>query len=121
MRLKDAPNLPVLVVEDEDAVAATLFDLLDEAGYEVIGPFRDVPQSVEACRARMPAVAVLDIVLERGTSYALADFLILQGIPVVFYTGREFAEIPEWYRQHPVVAKLAPPGALLAAVVRLAG
>ncbi len=115
----EAPHTAILLLEDEMALGETVSSLLNEAGYSVLGPFRTVLQSVDACRAQKPAAAVLDILLERGTGYALADYLIFQRVPLVFYTALDVAEIPEWYRQHAIVPKLRGPQALLDAVAKV--
>jgi len=50
-------------------------------------------------------LAVLDIRLLDGTSFEVADQLRTRGVCVVFYTATQPAELPERFRDHPVVEK----------------
>jgi CheY-like chemotaxis protein len=77
----------VLVAEDEPMIAMTVVDELGEAGFFTVGPFATTSQALAYCRKHTPDCAVLDVRLEDGESYPLADFLAQREVPVVFYSG----------------------------------
>ncbi len=82
----------VLVVEDEALIALDIRYELEDRGWRVIGPAGTVDkarQAIDAARAddTMPAVALLDIDLGNGTSFALAESLLAEGVAVVFLSG----------------------------------
>ena len=88
----------VLVVEDDCLLGEDLKDELSAAGADVLGPVRNL-ESAWALLTRDPAptAAILDVNLGGQMVYPLADALREQGIPFVFATGYEAADIPEAY------------------------
>lgn len=78
---------PILLVEDDPAVAALISDVLEEADYVVDGPYATLSDGMEALARSMPAAAVLDIRLRRGDIDLLADDLDLYDIPYLFCSG----------------------------------
>ncbi len=77
----------VLLVEDEKMVAGILQRMLTELGYTVVGPASDVDEAMTMIDGGGIDAAVLNISLEGGTSYPVADVLATLGIPFVFSTG----------------------------------
>ena len=107
----------VLVAEDEPLIAMTVMDELDEAGFCVIGPFATTSQALKYCRHHTPDCAVLDVRLEDGESFPLADLLTARAVPVVFHSGHALA--PDLTRRYPGVS-ICPkpaPAARLATIV----
>lgn len=80
-------SMTVLVAEDELLIAMDVMDELGAAGFVTVGPFARTAQALEYCRSHTPDCAVLDIRLQDGESYPLADFLTERHIPVVFHSG----------------------------------
>ena len=81
--------LNVLVVEDDAETAATLTEMLDEAGHRVIGPFHSA-ETAEAATALHPIdLALLDINLSgQASGVDLARSLKNSwGVPVIFMSG----------------------------------
>lgn len=81
--------LNVLVVEDDAETAATLTEMLDEAGHRVIGPFHSA-ETAEAATALHPIdLALLDINLSgQASGVDLARSLKNSwGVPVIFLSG----------------------------------
>lgn len=81
--------LNVLVVEDDAETAASLTEMLDEAGHRVIGPFHSA-EAAEAATALHPIdLALLDINLSgQATGIDLARRLKSSwGVPVIFLSG----------------------------------
>ncbi len=77
----------VLVAEDELLIAMDLIDELDAAGFVTIGPFSRTSQALDYCRSHTPDCAVLDVRLEDGECYPLADLLSRRNVPIVFHSG----------------------------------
>lgn len=96
----------VLIVEDEYFTADDLARQFAAAGSEVVG---FAPSLVRAQRILDSAVAIdvaiLDVRLEDGTVFELADVLRSKGICLVFYTATESADVPRRFADVPVVSK----------------
>jgi DNA-binding response OmpR family regulator len=106
----------ILVVEDEFLLSAVLSADLQDAGYEVLGPFASLNRAMEAVEADSFDGAILDINLKGELVYPLAEVLIRQGIPFLFLSGYEAKTIPESFRGCARLAKPAEPAAILHAV-----
>lgn len=107
----------ILVVEDEYMIAMDIQEELEGAGALVAGP---VPTVGEALRllGREPALdgAVLDVNLGGERSFPVAEALEDKGIPFLFATGYNSADIPDKWRQARIEVK---PLRIAAAVARL--
>ena len=77
----------ILVAEDEPIVAFDLCDTVEEAGYLVEGPHSGVSAATEAYENGAPDLAILDITLEDGEVYALAEQLEAANVPIIFHSG----------------------------------
>ena len=75
----------ILVVEDNPIIAMDLEMTLRGAGGTVIGPFHALPDLAALCVH--PDAAVLDIELEEGTVFPIAERLRADGVPILFHTG----------------------------------
>jgi PAS domain S-box-containing protein len=88
----------VLVVEDEALVAIEITHALTRAGFEVVGPARNVREALQFLKCSGCDAAVLDINLGRETSEAIAIELTASKTPFVILSGYS----PE--QHHPVFA-----------------
>jgi DNA-binding response OmpR family regulator len=95
----------VLVVEDEYFIAIDLAAILTEHGAEVVGPVPTLDEAVEKILAGGFDVAVLDIGLVDGFSFAVSDELGRKGIPFMFVTGYSKAELPAALADVPFLQK----------------
>jgi two-component system, response regulator PdtaR len=77
----------ILVAEDELLIAMDIVDELSAAGFVTIGPFATQSQALDYCRNEIPDCAVLDVRLQDGDCFPLADFLADQDVPMVFHSG----------------------------------
>jgi PAS domain S-box-containing protein len=77
----------ILVVEDQPLVAVEIANAITEAGFEVLGPARSVPQALELLKGSGCDAAVLDINLGHETSEAIAIELKANGTPFVTLSG----------------------------------
>lgn len=97
----------ILVVEDDPFVAAAIADLLEDARFEVDGPYPSLSDGVAAVADHMPDAAVLDIKLDDGHDVGLlAGDLELYGIPFIFCSGlRPRGRFETRFGHHPFVSK----------------
>ena len=94
----DGSKPTVLLCEDEYIVALDLQLLLEEFGYEVIGPFDSFSKGLKALNEVRPDMAVLDVRLRDGEVFPLADKLNELGVGLVFHSGHvQDSDIAEKY------------------------
>ena len=110
----------ILVVEDEALTGLALELLLEEAGYEVIGPAARVQDALDLFESQKPQAAILDVNLFGESAMPIADALDRIGVPFIFCTGYQRGEnIAPQHASAPVLAKPINGEYLLAAVNRL--
>ena len=78
----------ILVAEDERIIGYDLCDTVEEAGYRTEGPYGSVDEAMKSVSANPPSLAILDVELEGGKVYPLAEKLIADHVPVIFYSGQ---------------------------------
>ena len=107
----------ILVAEDEPIIAFDLCDTVEEAGYEVEGPYSGVSSASDACESETPDLAILDITLEDGEVYSLAEQLEASGVPIIFHSGRHSKEdVEARFPGATTLMKPCPPADMLGAV-----
>jgi PAS domain S-box-containing protein len=83
-----ASNVNILVVEDEALVGLGLAAMLENAGFDVIGPVGDLRAAMALLDQHECVLAILDINLAHGESSApLAERLKRSGIPFLVTSG----------------------------------
>lgn len=97
------PGTCVLVVEDEAMTAAAMKEVLQEAGYQVLGPVGRVQDAIDLARTTRPDGAVLDVNLFGQVSFPVAAALNAMGIPFLFYTGYDCPKREEEYLKQALV------------------
>lgn len=104
--MKTAPlaDCRILVVEDDYFIAQDVQRSLERAGAAVIGPAPSVSEALDLIQTEPKLdAAVLDVNLGEERSFPVAQVLEAQGIPFLFATGYDSADIPaEW--QHATIA-----------------
>ena len=107
----------ILVAEDEPVVAFDLCDTVEEAGYQVAGPYSGVSSARQAFQREKPDLAILDITLDDGDAFDFAQQLRADDIPVIFHSGRHAThEVEARFPDAKTLAKPCPPAAMLDAV-----
>jgi DNA-binding response OmpR family regulator len=100
----------VLVAEDEMIIGVDLCDTVEEAGYEVAGPYDTASSAIESLARRTPDLAILDVRLDDGEVFPLAEKLIAANVPVIFHTGQVSpTEVSDGYPLAHARATPAPP------------
>jgi DNA-binding response OmpR family regulator len=97
--------LRVLVVDDEALVAMLLGDMLEDLGFEVVGPAMDLTAAMTLAREADLDGAVLDISLDGRPSFPVAQILRDRQIPFVFASGYGAAEAGSGFEAVTVIQK----------------
>ncbi len=87
----------VLVVEDEFIIGLDLAETVRAMGCRVDGPHIAKRTAFAAIRQNMPDFAILDVLVEDGEIYPLAEALREAGVPMVFHSGHA---TPDEIRAH---------------------
>jgi DNA-binding NtrC family response regulator len=85
----------VLVVEDEPLIAMDMEAELQDRGWSVIGPARNIPDAMQLAKTKSCSVALLDLDVSGESSVQLAEFLTSENVPVVFVSGTISIELPD--------------------------
>ena len=104
----------VLVAEDEFIIGVDLCDTVEEAGYEVEGPYDTANSAIDAIERRKPDLAILDVRLDDGEVFPLAEKLMAANVPVIFHSGEVSPdEVNGRYPQAHALAKPCPPDQII--------
>jgi two-component system, response regulator PdtaR len=78
----------ILVCEDSDTVARLWVAVLEQSGYQVVGPVSSAEKALEEAYQDLPDLAIIDIGLS-GTidGISVAAELAPLGVPVILLTG----------------------------------
>jgi len=95
----------ILLVEDDFLTALDVASRLEASGFEVIGPAHDLAEGLALLQLGSPHAAVLDINLGKELVYPLARACLDRGMPVLFATGIDPAQIPPEMRSLPLLRK----------------
>ena len=87
------PRPRILVVEDEFLVAMELDYTLRDAGYQVVGPARDVRAALGLLRDERPDAAVLDVNLAGERVTPVAEVLRAMSVPFILASGYEATDL----------------------------
>ena len=116
---RSAPRPRVLVVEDEWLIAEDFGDILDRAGFEIVGPANTAEEARNLIRHEKFSAALLDINLSDGTSFKLGGELTERGIPFAYVTGYNKTDLPDFASSHILLNKPISDSDLPAVVTRL--
>ncbi len=105
MSRKKAQRLPrVLIIEDTVLIAMLLEELVRECGCEVVEPAFDIESARLAVARHDYDAVLLDIGLDEGKSFDIADVLLERAVPFAFITAYHNILEPR-HQNVPVVSK----------------
>lgn len=100
------PPARVLVVEDEALIALVLQDMLEELGWEVVGPASTLAEArTLADDTESYDLALLDVRLNGETVFPVAERIVAAGRPIIFATGSGGDDLPSSIRASSVLGK----------------
>jgi DNA-binding response OmpR family regulator len=108
----------ILVVEDEALIAMDIQSLLEEAGYQVMGPVSTIGKAVALLKTGMPDLALLDVNLGGTDVFPLADELALREVKFIFLSGHSSRRLPDAHLGRPLISKPFLPATVLEAIER---
>lgn len=111
----------ILIVEDEALIAIELAELIDQRGYEVIGPAASVQAALDHLDRTGCDGAILDVNLGRETSEPVAQRLKQLGTPFTVVSGYARDQLPPSMRDATLVGKPVSPDMLLSEIGRVIG
>lgn len=117
--MKDAKDMRILVVEDETIIAMDLQGMLEDAGYQVIGPVGTVDDALGILDHEHPDLALLDVNLGGENVFRVASTLAGQNAQIIFLTGHSAQHLPEEHRHRPLITKPYLPRTVLDAIQRI--
>lgn len=107
----------ILVAEDEMIIGFDLCDTCEEAGFTVEGPHPGISSAMLAFQKEKPDLAILDVSLDDGKVFPLAEKLAAENIPIIFHSGNASeAEIRSHFPNATIRSKPCPPHDMIAAV-----
>lgn len=104
----------IFVLEDEVLIAFEMCDILEDLGFEIVGPSVHLQDAEHRARNDQIDAAFLDVNLGGGdTSKPVAEILRDRGVPFVFITAYDRNEITFVLPDERVVRKPITSGKLL--------
>lgn len=85
--LPPTPPPVVLVIEDDVLIGLSLQDDLEDAAFEVAGPFTSCDHAKSWLEHATPTLAILDIHISGETCEAIAAELNRREVPLVVFSG----------------------------------
>jgi two-component sensor histidine kinase/DNA-binding response OmpR family regulator len=95
----------ILLIEDEILVGMMVRDMLEDFGFDVIGPVTDLPAATKAAEGADVDAVILDVNLGGELAYPVAAVLTKRGIPFIFVTGYDCESIDKRYAHIPALRK----------------
>ncbi len=109
-----------MIVEDQVLIGLSLEAYLEDAGFSVAGPFLSCADALQWLEHHTPQVAVLDVMLQDGTSLLVAQELKERHTPFAIYSGLPFTlGLPNELQGVPWLEKPAPREQLTEMMARL--
>ena len=101
-----AQSRRILIVEDSALVVMVIEEVIDDLGWEIVGPGTRLGEALELARTERFDAALVDVNLDGEMSWPVAEALRDRGIPFVFTTGYDGATVlPEQFAKQKVVNK----------------
>jgi len=100
-----AARYSIFVVEDETLIQMMVVDMLEELGHAVVAEAGRIEDAVRLAHDPGFDIAILDINLGGPTSTPVAEILAKRSVPFVFASGYGQEDIPEGFKNRPMLRK----------------
>jgi DNA-binding response OmpR family regulator len=95
MKISGLAGFHILVVEDDYFIASNIADGILGAGAMVVGPAAAVSDAMRHIEDNHIEAAILNVSLQDGLVFPVADRLHELGVPFIFLTGYDREFLPE--------------------------
>ncbi len=95
----------IMIVEDEFLPALDLQQMIEDWGGIVVGPVGRLDQARKLAASEELDGAILDVKLDRETSFPVAEDLLEKNVPVILATGYDAATLPSRFVGLPRLTK----------------
>jgi CheY-like chemotaxis protein len=109
----------ILVVEDEPIISLTIEFAIERMGHSVVGPVARLDEALVVAAGDGFDCAILDVNIQGGLTYSVADLLIARKIPFLLATGYAEKSLPENLKNWPRLVKPYSDHALVERMHRL--
>jgi CheY-like chemotaxis protein len=100
------PKRPrILLIEDEFLIAIAVQEMLEDLGCEVLGPVETLAEALDSCLMIEADAAVVNLVLQGETAYAVATILAARDIPFGFASGIDHERTDDSWKERPFLSK----------------
>ena len=100
----------VMILEDDPFIALDMEGVMEDAGFDIVGPFASVPEALKTLKsdkADTPDCALLDFYVTGGTTEFIARELEREGVPYMFLTGNA-ADVHAAMAEHDPIVRSKP-------------
>lgn len=109
----------ILILEDEVMVSMAMEAVVRDMGADEVLVLADTAHALQSINSTKVDLAILDVHLGAGTSFAVADALEARGIPYVFSSALGEIAVEGRYRHRSMLCKPFPDEELRAHLVNL--
>lgn len=95
----------VLVIEDSPVIGPFTADILDELGFEPVGPAPNMAKARELAEGDDYDAALLDIHIRGERVFPLCETLEAKGVPFIFTSGYADWQMPDKWEGRPRLQK----------------
>jgi CheY-like chemotaxis protein len=95
----------ILIVEDQLFLALSVATVLEDAGYEPVGPVSQLVTAIGIALKESLDAALLDVDLEGQSAQPIAEILTRRGIPFAVVTSYDRARLPAAMSGRPYIRK----------------
>lgn len=110
----------ILVVEDEMLIAIQVEEVLRDLGCVIVGPVGKLDAAMRLAREERIDAAILDVTINGGQVFPVAEVLQARDIPFVFASGYGAWALPASYRDKPQLLKPFSPDDIVQALQKIA-
>lgn len=109
----------ILIVEDDYLIASLLVEVLEGAGWQVVGPVGHLAEALDSAKTAACDAALLDVNLGGEAVYPVAEVLGARNVPFLFLTGYGAETLSSPFARQPRLGKPFKAAELLGALARL--